>query len=127
MSLLHLALDDFRALDYLKHGPQYLILVCELSSLKVFLNLLIARVSNILVDEFCLLCEPADFNECHEAFDDALFVVKILPAHKLMQLVDDLMHNCRATHVILSHFECEFLHGLGGCHAIIIGGGVEPG
>ena len=37
------------------------------------------------------------------------------------------MHNGRATHVILGHFEREFLHGLGGCHAIIIGCGVKPG
>ena len=44
-----------------------------------------------------------------------------------MQLVYDLMHNGRATHVVLGHFEREFLHGLGGCNAIIIGRGVEPG
>jgi hypothetical protein len=44
-----------------------------------------------------------------------------------MQLVYDLMHNGRATHVVLGHFQREFLHGLRGCHAIIIGSGVEPG
>lgn len=81
MSLFHLTLDDFRALDYLEHGPQYLILVCELASLKVLLNLLVACVTNILVDEFCLPYEAPDFNECHEALNDALFVIKVLSAH----------------------------------------------
>ena len=127
MSLLHLALDYFRPLDYLEHGPDYLILVCELSSLKVLLNLLVACVSNILVDEFCLPCEPPDFNKGHESFNDALLVIEVLPTDKLMQLVYDLMHNGRATYVVLGHFEREFLHGLGGCHAIIIRSGVEPG